>query len=438
MRGSIRSSSRHIAWPASLAAVALSLTATPAVLGQLRIVNYNVAQLQGDDAALQAVFAWAMGDDRPGFTVVPHIFALQEVRSFDAPVLLDLINDAAPRGVSYSLATYTSSQSEDGSGGAQALYYRSDILTEIPASHADIFTGAGRFADRWQLQLNGYESPDAAFYLYSMHLRANEGEPYESERLAGVQNVMTNAAAVPAGSHIIYAGDMNFYDNQELGYLEFVSVSAVHAIDPLGAGSWAGVANAIKHSQSPRLINADELAGGGMDDRFDFQLSTAPFHDGEGLSIIAGTYRSFGNDGVHYNVAVNSGNNIYWPDDLASSNALADDLHEGSDHLPVIADYQVPAMMTAEFPEDFGRIIEGASHSIEAMVANVAEVVTPLGADVLDFVAPARVRSTDRRSVQLLRSVHLRWWHSRSTPHESAWLTEASRSWRPARQPNRP
>jgi hypothetical protein len=357
--------------------------------GQVRIVNYNIAQLQGDEAALMAVFAWSMGDDRPGFVLAPHIFALQEVRSIDAPALLELINAAAPRGVSYALATYTSSQSEDGSGGAQALYYRGDVLTEVAEAHADVYTGAGRFADRWKLSLNAYSDPDASFYLYSMHLRANEGEPYESERLMGVQNVMANALGLPAGSHIIYAGDMNFYNHQEPGYIEFVveGPGAVQAIDPLGSGTWGGGSNAIKHTQSPRLINANELAGGGMDDRFDFQFSTAAFHDGNGLALMEGTYRSFGNDGMHYNVAINDGNNMYWPDDLSSSNALADDLHEASDHVPVIAEYQIPARMAATIPADFGWVIEGAAMSIDAEVANPADVVTALGAEDLDFVA---------------------------------------------------
>ena len=81
------------------ATVVLTLAVAAAAHGQIRIVNYNVAQLQGDETALQAVFTWAMGDDRPGFAVAPHAFALQEVRSADAPVLLEMINGAAPPGV---------------------------------------------------------------------------------------------------------------------------------------------------------------------------------------------------------------------------------------------------------------------------------------------------------------------------------------------------
>jgi hypothetical protein len=39
--------------------------------------------------------------------------------------------------------------------------------------------------------------------------------------------------------------------------------------------------------------------GGGIDDRFDFQLVTGEFLDGEGLDYLGGSYHTFGNDGTH-------------------------------------------------------------------------------------------------------------------------------------------
>ena len=79
-----------------------------------------------------------------------------------------------------------------------------------------------------------------------------------------------------------------------------------------------------------------------MDDRFDFQLLSASMLDGKGLSLLPGTYRAFGNDGLHFDTDINSGNNLYYPRDVNRSNALADALHAASDHLPVVADYQMP------------------------------------------------------------------------------------------------
>ncbi len=127
--------------------------------------------------------------------------------------------------------------------------------------------------------------------------------------------------------------------------------------------------------------------GGGLDDRFDFQLPSSALIDGAGLTYIAGTYRSLGNDGLHYNTSINDGSNFYFPDDLARSNALADALFEASDHLPVIAEYQIPAVLSGSLPADFDRVIQGASVQLELEIRNAAPVEFALGAEPLDFTA---------------------------------------------------
>ena len=62
---------------------------------------------------------------------------------------------------------------------------------------------------------------------------------------------------------------------------------------------------------------------------------------GDGLDLVPGTYRALGNDGMHFDVAINAGDNFYYPDDVPRSNALANALHDASDHLPVVVDYVV-------------------------------------------------------------------------------------------------
>ena len=44
---------------------------------------------------------------------------------------------------------------------------------------------------------------------------------------------------------------------------------------------------------------------------------------------------------MHFDIAINDGDNFYYPDDVPRSNALADALHDASDHLPVAVDYVV-------------------------------------------------------------------------------------------------
>jgi len=370
--------------------VSVSFAATASA--QLRLVNYNIASLNGNMATLQDVFARINADDKPGFAVAPHLYVFQEVQSSDVAPLLNLLNAAAPPGVTYTQGTFTfntpPNTNENGSAGAQAMFYRADVLTEDIAAHLDISTGAGRNADRWKLWLVGYTSPDASFYIYSAHLKASNTSADANTRLSGATAIRNNADALPAGTHIIYAGDFNIYYNTETAYQKFLSVGNGQALDPLGSGTWLGAANAIKHSQAP-CAGSCSLVNGGMDDRFDFQLSTQAFQDGEGIALIPGAYRSFGNDGNHYDQSINTGNNTYYPLDIPRSNAVANDLYSASDHLPVIAEYQRPAVMAASMPADFGRVIQGAVFVVQMSVSNTAIALVSAGADELDFSVAA-------------------------------------------------
>ena len=325
------------------------------VHGQLRIVTYNVAKLNSENAenpncapgSLAAVFTFLNDDDKHGPAVAPHLYVFQEVPVVDLFPLVALLNDAAPAGVTYMPGTYTNNGDL---GGAQAMFYRADTLEEIACDHRDIPTGGGRETDRWRLQVVDNPSPDAGFYIYSSHLKASPGALNEQERLVGVVAIRADADSLPEGTQIIFAGDMNFHDNGEPGYLEFLSPGAGQAFDPLGTGPWADSADAIKHTQSPRVVQACGLIGGGLDDRFDFQLLTAEMMDGNGIDLMLGTYRAFGNDGQHFDIAINDGDNFYYPADIPRSHALAVALRNASDHLPVVADYSLPGPC-AEVPD---------------------------------------------------------------------------------------
>ncbi len=358
--------------------------ASEPVHAQLRVVNYNIAKLNGDLGGVATALEAIVGDSTHGFAVAPAVLVFQEVETPDVAVLALVIDSIAPPGVTYAQGTFTSSASEDGFGGAQAMFYRSDLLTEDPSLHLDLNTGAGRKADRWRLNLNGYDSPDAGFYIYGAHLKAGNTSSDQQQRVTGVTTLRTNSDALPQGSHIIYCGDFNLYSNSEAAYGLFLAAGNGQAFDPLGTGTWSGAINAIKHSQSPLEAPSGELIGGGLNDRFDFQLSTSEMQDDDGLSLIPATYRSFGNDGMHYNTAINAGNNFYFPN-LAYSNLIADALVEATDHIPVVADYQIPGVLFAGMPEDLGRVVQGGVVKIPVTVLNLAVVDDPLGADSIDY-----------------------------------------------------
>ncbi|MGA1399633.1 MAG: hypothetical protein ACO38P_04525, partial [Phycisphaerales bacterium] len=315
-------------------------------------------------------------DDRPGFAVAPAAMVFQEVTSGSLAEVESLVENAAAPGVEYVRAPYTSSPSEDGAGGAVALFYRPYLLMEVPSGHRDIATGAGRDSDRWQMRLVGYPESIGTLWIYGAHLKASNDAASREARLAGAEALRADMQSLPAGSRTMLVGDLNLYSNTEEAYLALLAPGAASLTDPLGSGSWSGGGNAIKHSQSPRDVSAGGLVGGAMDDRFDFQLVAASLVDGEGLDLIGGTYRSVGNDGNHFDVAINAGNNSYFPGEIARSNALADALFDASDHLPVAADLRLPGVLVASVDDAIGRVIRGTPMPVEVRVSNNAPAET--------------------------------------------------------------
>ena len=87
------------------------------------------------------------------------------------------------------------------------------------------------------------------------------------------------------------------------------------------------------HTQSPRTTSFGGGANGGMDDRFDWLFVSESILDNQSRMVyIDDSYTAFGNDGNHFNDAINSGNNF------SVSEQIADALHDASDHLPVYMD----------------------------------------------------------------------------------------------------
>ena len=109
-----------------------------------------------------------------------------------------------------------------------------------------------------------------------------------------------------------------------------------------------------------------------MDDRFDFMLTTPTLAQADGLSLITGSMRSAGNDGQHYDEAINQGNNYYYPGNLARSNAFADQLHDASDHIPVLADFRLPAVLDVTGGGYLGTFIIGGGAEATVTITNGA------------------------------------------------------------------
>jgi hypothetical protein len=70
---------------------------------------------------------------------------------------------------------------------------------------------------------------------------------------------------------------------------------------------------------------------------------------------------------------------------LAQASAVLDALTMVSDHLPVVAQYQLPAMMNVKVAATPERVILGGSATLAVTVSNTAPVLVANGADELDY-----------------------------------------------------
>jgi hypothetical protein len=197
--------------------------------------------------------------------------------------------------------------------------------------------------------------------------------------------IRANADALGAGIPCIYTGDFNFYNNTEDGYVSLIAAGNGQGVDPYGNGNWTGSTNAWKQTQAPMVVGYNGMVGGGLNDRFDFIVPSLGAADGRGISAMMSTMRVPGNDGNHYNIDINAGNNTYYPTEITRSNILADNLGMASDHITQLMEFQVPAKMSASLVSAPTRVIKSALASIEVKVQNVAPYFNSTGVDPLVF-----------------------------------------------------
>jgi endonuclease/exonuclease/phosphatase family metal-dependent hydrolase len=369
----------------------------PPVTAQLRIVTYNTTK-DGPHPGLATVLQSIGEQARNGIAKPIDVLLLQEQNGpfGDTQEIVQILN-----GI-FGAGTYARGSAIGGTtdpDDRQAIVYKTSTVTLLGESaFGNVGTGTNlqpRQTMRYHLRPVGYDST-ADFYVYNSHTRADDGSEFEAQRLVEAKAIRANYNTLPAGSHAIYAGDFNFYRSIDDGFQWLTMPGSGQAFDPIDrVGSWHDSPSfADVHTQSPCAASVAVCLGaiGGMDDRFDFQLLTDQFLDGEGLRYLPGSYHAFGNNGTTFNQNINqrsSGQlvNTYEFDGVTSftRSQILDALWTASDHLPVVADYQLPAVMEAIALAPPQQVIVGQELTLPVFVSNAADVVTPLGADELDY-----------------------------------------------------
>jgi endonuclease/exonuclease/phosphatase family metal-dependent hydrolase len=353
---------------------------------QLRIVSYNT--LTGENPGVQTA--------RPTAATVLEAIGLQSVNGITKPIDVMLLQEQYTTEIStqsfvdvlnsiYGAGTYARStvnaltSHSERLGGAPAMLYNTQTVSLIAEQRFGTVNGSNqaRSAMRYQLRPVGYDAT-ADFYAYSNHYKAGSTTDDKTRRNIEAVAVRNNANALGEGAHLIFAGDFNIQSSGEAMYQTLLAPGAGQANDPLNASETpTGLPVTWLDNSAYRSIHTQNPAGP-MDDRFDFQLVSGEMLDGEGMSIIPDSYRAFGNNGTHsLNGAITTG--------TGASAAVLTALRNNSDHLPVVADYQIPAMMGVELATMPTTVTLGASISVGVTISNIANVAAVIGADELDY-----------------------------------------------------
>ena len=235
----------------------------------------------------------------------------------------------------WSGATFTNqSASQD-----IALYYKHSEFSFLSTSTINTASSSG-LRDVVEF-IMVHESSGIEFNVYGVHLKASSGSANANQRLEEATILRSYLNDLSDGTYFMVAGDFNIYSNSSSEEPAFnmligdASDNDGRLFDPINRiGPWHNNSSySDVHTQSPRTTSFGGGANGGMDDRFDWIFTSEMILDSESdMRYIEDSYTALGNDGNHFNDAINNGNNT------SVSNAIADALHEASDHLPVYMD----------------------------------------------------------------------------------------------------
>jgi len=304
--------------------------------------------------------------------VLPDIFTVCELGSLNSNTTRILNNVLNTSGRNYyQHAGYTN---QAGSSLVNMLYFDSRMfglkwqgIANSTLRDINVYTLYYKSDD---LAFN----PDTAFITCVVaHLKAGSSASDQQLRSTMVQNTL-NYLKTKNIPNMLFMGDFNIQTSTEWSYQMLVNntTPSVRFNDPIQmSGVWSGNPDmAPYHTQSTRAQSNDCMAGGGMDDRFDFILVSNAVLDGtDNVQYLNGSYHALGQDGERFNQSINSPVNNTAPANVINA------LFNMSDHLPVILDLEfdrnplVIDLQYSDLPLQL-KIINPFSNSIEVFFQN--------------------------------------------------------------------
>ena len=292
-----------------------------------RIMTYNLLNFSDDDDR-EMHYISILESVSPDLIVVQEVVGQTGFTHFQSDVL-----DVFQNGQWSSAPFINQSAQQD-----IALFFKHDIFSFVSTGVVSTAQSSGtRDVIEWSMVHN---TSEIEFNIYGVHFKASSGSSNAQQRLTEATILRQHLNSV-SGSYFIVAGDFNIYSNSASTEPAFNMLTGEsdnnggRLFDPIDRiGNWHNNSSfSDVHTQSPRTTSFGGGANGGMDDRFDWLfVSESILNNQSRMVYIDDSYTAFGNDGNHFNDAINSGNNF------SVSEQIADALHDASDHLPVYMD----------------------------------------------------------------------------------------------------
>lgn len=307
----------------------------------LRIVSYNIRASEGPPGTGIGTLIAAIGAESYGGHVDQvDLLALQEVGG-QATTAASV---AASLNAIYGSGTYATGtvNGQSTGSGTSGVVYNTSALTLLEERAVGTATSSGGPRQTLRYAFQPVNSPGSSvFYVYVAHLKSSDTSADADRRNDQALQIRADADSLPQGTSILYVGDFNLYRSSEAAYQTFLAAGNGQAFDPISRpGDWhANSAFVDIFTQAP-LANAPAgFVGGGLDDRFDFQLVSGEVLSGGAIQYRSGSYRAFGNNGsVPRNGSINDPRNTALAG-LSNRIEVLNLLTTVSDHLPVVADY---------------------------------------------------------------------------------------------------
>lgn len=334
--------------------------------------------------------------------VKPDIFTVNELSentSYHQMILDQVLNTD---GVNYYRKAVSFNAAE--SYIVNMLYYNKDKLALYAQ---DVVYSAVRDIDVFTLYYKAADlgtTQDTAFITcFVAHLKAGNSDSDASKRAGMVASAMTYIRTHDLPENMLFMGDLNLYTSEEQAYtnLTYTYNGIRYFYDPINQeGNWNNnYSYRYVHTQSTHGNNTNCFSSGGLDDRFDFIMSTASLLEGtHKMKLLTDTYHPLGNDGEHFNGSITDS-----PTNTSAPADVIDALYGMSDHLPILVKIEVDAAVGIQ--EQYSTVNSIQLRNINSQQLHYTiglEKAQKLQIHIYDIFGRLKMTSTDSSNEALL------------------------------------